>query len=245
MWEIPPVFCPLVFYSFFASNTPGLNANCILHQIHLEIFLAQQDLGLICNETAMFSTLPKRPKSTRQRRRASMDVASLAAVGLFGGGLAAGGSDSGRLRCIFGNCQDQSQANAKIVRRLAHFEHSLPDYVQFLITELKTNKDEEFFLVENELAAFNTIQSDMAATQYWNWVIIQDKLAIQEQTFHILRHCDRVLFANLKPYFNFDTVFLCFQWFMLAWNLAFSYVRFSHEHFLFPYGFATSQVGTT
>ena len=52
-------------------------------------------------------TPPQPPKSTRHRRGASMGLAALAAVGLFGGGLAVGGSDSCRLRGGFGNCQDQ------------------------------------------------------------------------------------------------------------------------------------------
>ena len=48
-----------------------------------------------------------------------------------------------------------------------------------------------FFLVENELAALNAIQSEMAATQDKNWVIIQEQLAIHEENFYILRDCDQ------------------------------------------------------
>ena len=44
----------------------------------------------------MFLAPPQLPKSTRQRRSASMGLAALAAVALFGGGLAVGGSDSCR-----------------------------------------------------------------------------------------------------------------------------------------------------
>ena len=40
-----------------------------------------------------------------------------------------------------------------------------------------TNTDEKLFLVENKLAALNAIQSEMAATQEKNWVIIQEQLA--------------------------------------------------------------------
>ena len=47
------------------------------------------------------------------------------------------------------------------IRRLADFQNSLTDYV----TEFITNTDKKFFLVENELAALNAIQSEMAATQ--------------------------------------------------------------------------------
>ena len=62
------------------------------------------------------------------------------------------------------------------------------------------------FFVENDLAALNAIQSEMASTQYKNWVIIQEQLAINEQNFHILRDCDQLLFANQQPDFNSDTV---------------------------------------
>ena len=63
-----------------------------------------------------------------------------------------------------------------------------------------------FFLVENELAALNAIQSEMAATQDKNWVIIQEQLAVYELNFLILRDCDQLLFANHQLNFNFDTV---------------------------------------
>ena len=49
------------------------------------------------------------------------------------------------------------------------------------------NTDEKFFLVESELAALNAIQSEMAATQHKNGVIIHKQLAIYEQKFHISR----------------------------------------------------------
>ena len=83
-----------------------------------------------------------------------------------------------------------------------NFSSQFTDYV----TEFITNTDEKFFLVENELAALNAIQSEMAATQDQNWAIIQEQLAVYEQNFHILRDCDQLLFANQQLNFNFDTV---------------------------------------
>ena len=79
----------------------------MLHHIDHEISLAQQDLALTRNETVIFLTPPK---SSRQRRGASMGLAALTALGLFGGGLAVGGSDSCALRGIFKNCRGQSKA---------------------------------------------------------------------------------------------------------------------------------------
>ena len=199
MWETPSLFCPLNFSSQFATNTSGINVHWMLHQIDNEISAAQLDLAFIRNETAMFLKPPQPTKSTRRGAGAGVGLAALAAVGLFGGGLAVGSSDSCGLRGIFGNCQDESKANAENIRRLADFQNSLTDYV----TELITNSDEKFFLVENELAA---LQSEMAATQDKNWVIIQEQLAVCEQNFHVLRDCDQLLFANQLLNFNFDTV---------------------------------------
>ena len=151
----------------------------------------------------MFLKPPQPTKSTRQRRCAGAGVglAALAAVGLFGGGLAVGSSNSCGLRGIFGDCQDQSKANAENIR-LDDFQNSLTDYV----TEFITLTDEKIFLVENELATLNAIQSEMAATQDKNWVIIQEQLALYEQNCHISFDCDQLLFANQQLNFNFDTV---------------------------------------
>ena len=212
MWETPSLFCPLNFSSQFATNTSGFNVNWMLHQIDYEISLAQQDLALIRNETAMFLSLPKLLKSTRQRCGSSVGLVALATVGIFSGGLAVGSSDSCGLRGIFANCQDQSKANAENVQRVADFQNSLTDYVTIFIK----NTDEKFFLVENELAALNAIQSEMAATQDKNWVIIQKQLAIYEKTLHILPDCDQLLIANQQLNVNCDTVSSLFQWFMPA-----------------------------
>ena len=66
--------------------------------------------------------------------------------------------------------------------------------------------DEKFFVVANGLAALNAIQSEMAATQDKNWVIIREQLALYEQFFHDLRACDHIFFADEQPDFNFHTV---------------------------------------
>ena len=107
---------------------------------------------------------------------------------------------------FFGNCPDQSKANAEHVRRLADFQDSRTDYV----TEFMTDMDEKFFLVENESAVLNAIQSEMTATQDKTWVIIQEQLGIYEQNFHILRDCDKLLFAKQQLGLSFDTLFFTF-----------------------------------
>ena len=204
MWGTPSLFCPLNFSRQFATNTSRFNIHWMLHQIDNESSAAQLNLELIRNESAMFLEPPQPAKSTRQRRGAGAGVglAALAAVGLFGGGLTVGSFDSYGLRGIFGNCRDQPKANAENIHCLADFQNSVPDY----LTEFITNTDEKFLLVENELAALNAIQSEMAATQDKNWVIIQEQLAVFEQNMHILRDCDQLLFADQQLNFNFDTV---------------------------------------
>ena len=62
-WETPSLICPLSFLSEIARNSSGFKVNWMLHQIDYEISLAQQDLALIRNKTAMFLTPPKPPKS--------------------------------------------------------------------------------------------------------------------------------------------------------------------------------------
>ena len=206
MWETPSLFCPLNFSSLFSTNTSSFNVNWMLHQIDHEILEAQKDLQIISNETAMFLSPPTPTEPNRQRRGSHVGLAALAAVGLFGGGLAVGASDSCGLRGIFGSCHDQSKANAENIRRLADFQDTLTDYV----TEFTTNTNEKFYLVENELAALNAIQAEMAETQDKNWAIIEEQLRIYEQNFHILRDCDQLLFANQQLNFNFDTQSLRF-----------------------------------
>ena len=88
---------------------------------------------------------------------------------------------------FFGPCQDQSEANAENIYRRA----DLQDFLRAGVTKFATRTVEMFYLVENELAALNAIEADMAAAQHKNWVINQKQLNV---------------FANQQPYFNFDTI---------------------------------------
>ena len=94
----------------------------MLQQVDYEIYLVQLDFAQICNERAIILTRPQPPESFRKSRSASVGFPSFAAVGFFGGGLAVGGSNSRALYGDFGNCQNQSKANAENVHRLAHFQ---------------------------------------------------------------------------------------------------------------------------
>ena len=201
------LFCQFKFSNQFATDTSGFNVNWMLHQTDHELFLAQQDLALILNETAIFLSPPKPPKSTSQGGGSSVGLAALAAVALFVGGLAVGDSDSCRSLVIFASCQDQSKANAENVRRFADFQKSLCDYT----LENMTHMAEKNFHVENELAALNAIQSEMAATQDKNWDNNQEQAAIYEKFFHILKDCDDLLFAKQQVNFILIPFLLYFQ----------------------------------
>ena len=85
----------------------------------------------------------------------------------------------------FGNCQDQSNANAGKVSRLADFQNFLTDYV----TESVTNRDDEVFFVEKELAAPKANESEMAATQEKYWLNIQEQLAVYGYNSLITQLC--------------------------------------------------------
>ena len=141
----------------------------MLLQIENELAEAKKDLIVIRNKTFMFLSPPK-PEATRQRRGAAVGMAALAAVGLLGSGVAVGNSDSCGLRGIFGGCYEQTRAKAESVRTIIEFQDVLTDFV----TELSTNTDAKFFLVENELASLQAFQAEMSCTQNTNWTIIQE-----------------------------------------------------------------------
>ena len=113
LWETHPLFCNITFSSQFATNTFGFIVNWILHQIDHEVSSAQVDVALIRNETARFLTPPQPPKSTRLCRGTSLGLVALAAVGLFGGGLAVGGSVSFGLRGFLGIANTSQKVTLK------------------------------------------------------------------------------------------------------------------------------------
>ena len=165
MWDLPSLFCPLNFSTNFNSNSTSFNVHWILEQINHEI----NEVIPLRNETSAFLSPPSPQRPSRQKRGASAGAVALAAVGLFGGGVALGSSGSCGLQGIFGTCQDQSKANAENIRRLSDFQDILSQYV----TEFSSSTENKFFLIENELAAINEIQADMIATQNKNWALIE------------------------------------------------------------------------
>ena len=112
MWDLPSLFCPLNFSSGFNSNPTSFNVNWILVQINHDNNEAAIDVILLRNETSAFLSPPPPQRPSREKRGASTGAVALAAVGLFGGGVALSSSGSCGLQGIFGTCQDQSKANA-------------------------------------------------------------------------------------------------------------------------------------
>ena len=141
------LFCPSNFPSQLTTNNFGFNVNWLLQQIHHEFSSAQHDFAVNLNETVVILTQRK----PQQRLGSSVGFAALAAVGVFRGGLAAVGSDYKDLRGSVEKRQDQSEANAANVGRLA----CLQSWVTDNVIEFMTNWDEKIFLVENEVAALN------------------------------------------------------------------------------------------
>ena len=151
----------------------------MLHRIDQGILEDRKHLQFILYATAMFlsSTQPN-----RQKCGAKVGLAALAALGLLGGGLAVGASDSCGLRGIFGNFQDQSKADAENIHRWAGFQDPLTTYA----TKFTTYSNEKFYLVENELAGSNTSQAGISETRDKNWANIEEQLVFYEKIFHSL-----------------------------------------------------------
>ena len=95
MWEAPSLFLSLNFFQPFRDEHFRIQCQLdVTCQLDHEISLAQQDLALFRSETAVFLTPPKLHKPTQPRRGATMGLDALGSGGLYGGGLAVGGSDS-------------------------------------------------------------------------------------------------------------------------------------------------------
>ena len=152
MWDLPSLFCPLNFSTNFNSNSTSFNVNWILVQINHEINEAANDVIILRNETSAFLSPPSPQRPSRQKRGASAGAVALAAVGLFGGGVALGSSGSCGLQGNFGTCQDQSKTNAENIRRLSDFQDILSQYV----TEFSSSTENKFFQLKMNLPLSTT-----------------------------------------------------------------------------------------
>ena len=140
----------------------------MLFRIDNEIRESHNDRNTVRFETSMFRRPPSESQPTH-RRVTGVGFVTLAAVGLFGGGVAVRDSDSCGLQGIFRGCHDKVQAVAANIRRLSEYQDVLTQFV----TEFSTKSNEKF-VVKNELAALNAFLAEMASTQTGNWTIIRE-----------------------------------------------------------------------
>ena len=102
--------------------------------------------------------------------------------------MAIGSSDSCGLQGNFVSCQDDAKANAENIRKLSGFRDFLTQYV----TNIYNIYEQKIFMVEKELAALHDIQWELVITQNGNWA--QQQFDVFEQSFHVLRDCNQLLF---------------------------------------------------
>ena len=134
-------------------------------------------------------------------KRAAPVLAGLAAIGLFGGRIAFGSSGSCGIIGVFGGCHDKSKKNAENIQKLADYTEQIATYVSLV----KSETDDKFFLISNELATQHKIQNELIENQNTNWEIIQKQFDFFEKNVRLLQDCDQLLFSNQQINFNFDT----------------------------------------
>ena len=92
MWQQPTYNCPLNLSSNFQSNTTDFNVDWILRKIENEneVAIARTEVSYLHNETQHFLESLINTVPNRKKRAAPVVLAGLAAIGLFGGGIAFG-----------------------------------------------------------------------------------------------------------------------------------------------------------
>ena len=198
-WNMPSASCKLDFSTNFQANITSFNIDWMLVKLETEVNQSRTDAELIRNETQTF--LQTKISRGREKRGAHIGALAMAGIGLFGSGVAIGGSGGCGLSGVFGTCQDQAQTNAANIETLGTLTTALTSFVD----RLNTDTNEKFFRVKNKLEDIEKNQKQMEETQNKNWEIIQQQFDIIDQNFHILRDCNQMLFSNQQLNFNYDT----------------------------------------
>ena len=92
--------------------------------------------------------------------------------------------------------------NAENIDRLDESASLLTDFV----LEVEKNLSEKFFIISVELAEISKIQTTLQETQNKNCEIIEEQFEVFQNTFHVLRDCNQVLFSNQQFDFNFEII---------------------------------------
>ena len=195
MWHQSSFFCPLNFSTNFLSNTTGFNVDWILQKIDAEVATAKSEVRYLHNETEHFLEAVKNTVPNRKKRAAPVILAGLAAIGLFGG-IAFGLSESCGIIGVFGGCHDKSKKNAENIQKLADYTEQIATYVSLV----KSETDDKFFFISNELATLQKIQ--LIENQNRNWELIQKQFEVFNKNIKLLQDCDQLLFSNQQINFN-------------------------------------------
>ena len=201
MWATPSAACPLNFSRPFKIDNHPFNLDWMVSKIQQETDQAQLEVEKIRWETAEFLSPGPEMNVRRPRAAAAITVATLAGIGLFGGGIMMGSNDNCGLAGVFGTCRDEAKENAANIEVLGLHATHLSEFVE----EIANEANEKFYLVHNELAAIRQSQEEMIQTQSANWEIIEKQFKTFQLNFHILRDCSQMLLSNQQLNFNFDT----------------------------------------
>ena len=173
----------------------------ILHHVQNESQLASTDLQNLRNEISIRLHPNEEPQfgsQSRVKRAAPLAFAALASVGLFGSGILLGSSEGCGLR----GKQDKAKENANNILRLARISENIAENVY----KLRSESNEKFYLLTNEVSKLHQIQQELAETQDNNWKIIENQFAVFQNNIHLLRDCTQLLFSRQQMNFNYDTM---------------------------------------
>ena len=113
LWDASSWQCYLDYSTNFNKNDSTFDIDWLLHQVEHEVTLAEKELEALRIYTSSFLNTEDATAQARNQkpRAAPLAIMALAAVGLFGSGIALGSGSCG-LRGIFGSCHDRARENA-------------------------------------------------------------------------------------------------------------------------------------
>ena len=85
--------------------------------------------------------------------------------------------------------------------RLAYFSVAVATDLH----RLRSNTNENFFLVSKELTELKKVQDELISIQNHIWKIIDEQLDTFANNIHILRNCDQLLISRQQINFNYDS----------------------------------------
>ena len=74
------------------------------------------------------------------------------------------------------------------------------------VFKLRNEVNNKFYMVTSELAAIKTVQKEMLEVQNRNCQIIEEHFELFQDSIHVLRDFDQLLFSRQQINFNYDTI---------------------------------------